>query len=129
MARRTFEVIDVVEILAHWYAGRSKAGGRQLGRGPLDGGQVRGTGSSCRHLARRPHYQRRAVAGHGAGVVPGMAGTRFSQPTWPRSTATEEDRGPGGRGAGLGDPPAPSRQGGPGNKRGQPAPLLAGAFC
>ena len=24
MARRTFTVIDVVEILAHWYAGRSK---------------------------------------------------------------------------------------------------------
>ncbi|MGH3925557.1 MAG: hypothetical protein ACRDTT_22320 [Pseudonocardiaceae bacterium] len=25
MARRTFAVIDVVEILIHWYAGRSKA--------------------------------------------------------------------------------------------------------
>lgn len=24
MARRTFDVIDVVEILQHWYAGRSK---------------------------------------------------------------------------------------------------------
>jgi hypothetical protein len=25
MARRTFDVIDVVEILQHWHAGRSKA--------------------------------------------------------------------------------------------------------
>jgi predicted transcriptional regulator len=24
MARRTFDVVDVTEILAHWYAGRSK---------------------------------------------------------------------------------------------------------
>jgi hypothetical protein len=25
MARRTFDVVDVTEILAHWYAGRSKS--------------------------------------------------------------------------------------------------------
>lgn len=25
MARRTFDVVDVMEILAHWYAGRSKS--------------------------------------------------------------------------------------------------------
>ena len=35
MARRTFEMVDVVEILAHWYAGRAKAEvARSLGVDP-----------------------------------------------------------------------------------------------
>jgi hypothetical protein len=29
MARRTFHVIDITEILAHWYAGRSQVEGGQ----------------------------------------------------------------------------------------------------
>ena len=55
MARRTFDVIDVVEILQHWHAGRSEGRGRGECRGgPGDGPQVRGAGGGGRAGAGRP---------------------------------------------------------------------------
>ena len=84
MARRTFAVIDVVEILAHWYAGRSKK-------------QVAASLGVDRSTVAK--YVAPAVA---AGMSPGgpaineeqwramvrewfpkLVGTRLSQPTWP----------------------------------------------
>jgi hypothetical protein len=87
MARRTFKVIDVVKILAHWYAGRSK-----------------------KHVARSLGVDRSTVANYvapaiAAGLVPGgppvtdeqwramvrewflgLAGTRLVRPTWPAAS-------------------------------------------
>jgi transposase len=84
MARRTFKVIDVVEILAHWYAGRSKK-------------QVATSLGVDRSTVAK--YVAPAIA---AGLVPGgptvtdeqwramvrewfpgLAGTRLVRPTWP----------------------------------------------
>ena len=84
MARRTFKVIDVVEILAHWYAGRSKK-------------QVATSLGVDRSTVAK--YVAPAVA---AGLVPGgppvtdeqwramvrewfpdLAGTRLVRPSWP----------------------------------------------
>ena len=131
MARRTFAVIDVVEILAHWYAGRSKK-------------QVAASLGVDRSTVAK--YVAPAVA---AGMSPG--GPAINEEQWramvrewfPKSgrhpaqpahmardrPAPRAHRGPGGRGAGLGYPPAPSRLGGAGSQRGQPAPLFASAFC
>lgn len=83
MARRTFNVIDIVEVLQHWYAGRSKKEvGRSLG---VDRGTV------AKYVA----------PAEGAGLVPGgpaiseeewrarvrewfpaMVDTRLRQPSW-----------------------------------------------
>lgn len=62
MARRTFEVIDVTEILMHWYAGRPKV-------------------EVARSLGVDPKTVRRYVAAaEGAGVVPG--GPPLSEEAW-----------------------------------------------
>ena len=55
MARRTFDVIDICEIFAHWYAGRSKneiAG--SLGLVAEHGAQVPGPGGGGGDGAGRP---------------------------------------------------------------------------
>ena len=62
MARRTFDVIDVVEILEHWHAGRSKMA-------------VAASVGVDRETVRR--YVAPAEA---AGMVPG--GPRFSRAEW-----------------------------------------------
>jgi response regulator of citrate/malate metabolism len=63
MARRTFDVIDVTEILMHWHAGRSKNQMAQsLG---VDRKTLR------KYIARRAAEERAGVGGAGAGLVPG----------------------------------------------------------
>jgi transposase len=84
MARRTFKVVDIIEILAHWYAGRSKSEvARSLG-------------------VDRQTVRKYVAAAEAAGVVPGgpplsneqwralvrewfpaLASTRLSRPSWP----------------------------------------------
>jgi transposase len=84
MARRTFDVVDVTEILAHWYAGRSKNQiAESLG---LDRKTVR------KYLA--PAEAQGLVAGgppvsaaewrdRAAGWFPELADARLRQVTWP----------------------------------------------
>src|SRR5947207_12524227 len=72
MARRTFDVVDVTEILAHWYAGRSKNQiseslglDRKTVRKYLAPAEAGGPGTG------RAASQRAGVAGAGRGMVPG----------------------------------------------------------
>ena len=92
MARRAFDMIDVVEILQHWHAGRPKAGGRsQCGGGPEDGPQVRGAGGGGRARAGRPAV----VAGRSgrrwcAGWFPELVDAKARSLTWPLIDAHRE---------------------------------------
>src|SRR4051794_41957369 len=97
MARRTFTVIDVVEVLQHWHAGRPKSVvASSLG---VDAKTVR-------------KYVAKAEA---AGMVPG--GPPLSQAEWAELVAgwvppLVGGRAPRGAGAPEGPPPPPVRGGG-----------------
>ena len=65
-------MVDVVEILAHWYAGRPKVEvARSLGVDPKTVRRYVAAGGGGRDDPGRPAGQRGAVACDGAGVVPG----------------------------------------------------------
>src|SRR2546421_8018483 len=102
MARRTFTMIDVTEILQHWYAGRPKVEvARSLG---VDAKTVR----------------RYVAPAEAAGMAPGgppVTGEQWRALGRPWVPPGARTRGrPGARrGAGGGpDPPAPAPGGGPG---------------
>ena len=69
MARRTFDVIDVTEILMHWHAGRSKSEmAGEPGGGPQDAAQVHRPGECGGDRPGRPAVG--GGVGAGAGLVP-----------------------------------------------------------
>ena len=75
MARRTFTVIDVVEILRHWYAGRSKVEVAQsLGVDPKTVRRYVAPAEEAWRGAGRSAGVGGGVAGAGAGVVPAVGG-------------------------------------------------------
>ena len=109
MARRTFSVIDVVEILQHWYAGgRRRRWPRSLGVDPKTVRQVRGPGRGGRVGPGRPAGERGAVAASGCGSgsrrwwIPGCVSRRWGE----IDGSSGADRDLGGGGADVGDPPA-----------------------
>ena len=72
MARRTFDVVDIMEILVHWYAGRSKSEvALSLGVDRKTAGKYIAAAEAAGMSAGRAAGQRGAVGGAGAGVVPG----------------------------------------------------------
>ena len=83
MARRAFDVVDVTEILVHWYAAGRRTRSRPAGRGPQDDPQVhraRRWRPDLRRVARR---LRRRSGRRGCGIgFPELADTRLRQ-TWP----------------------------------------------
>jgi transposase len=85
MARRTFKMVDVVEVLAHWHAGRSKSEiARSLG---LDRKTVRKYVAGAEAEGIRPGGPALSEEQWRAKVrawFPGLAGTSLSQPTWPQ---------------------------------------------
>jgi transposase len=71
MARRTFDVVDITEILVHWHAGRrqneiaqSLGVDRKTARKYIAAAEAAGS-------ARRAGRERGGVGGAGPGVVPG----------------------------------------------------------
>src|SRR5258705_13337245 len=104
MARRTFTMIDVTEILEHWYAGRPKVEvARSLG---VDAKTVRRYVAAAEAAGMAPGgppvtpEQWRALARQG---FPQGGGTGVRQGAW-REIAGRHDRvaGPGGGGPGSG---------------------------
>src|SRR5206468_10880270 len=102
MARRTFTMVDVTEILQHWYAGRPKVEvARSLG---VDVKTVRRYVAPAEAAGMAPggppvtEEQWRVLA---RGWVPQIAGTGIRQVSW-REIAGHHDRtaGPAGRGPG-----------------------------
>jgi hypothetical protein len=114
--RRTFTVVDIVEIRIHWYAGRSRAQiSRSLGvdrktvhkytRTAIDAGLVPG-GPAITEEKWRVKVRTR---------FPALYDTRLSRPPSPGDRpASRDDQDPGRGGAGVGDPPAPDRRVRPG---------------
>src|ERR1700747_2438198 len=93
MARRTFTMVDVTEILQHWYAGRPKVEvARSLGvdaktvrryvapaaagRPKVEGGAQRGGGRKARPRVRGPGGGGRDGAGRPAGDRGAVAGSQ-----------------------------------------------------
>jgi|GEM_PF-2130574 len=95
MARRTFDVIDICEILVHWYAGRSK-------------NELAGSLGLSRNTVRK--Y---VAAAEAAGMVPG--GPEVSAERW-AELAREWFPGAGGYAAAAGD--VAGDRGAPGLHRG-----------
>src|ERR1700749_451492 len=89
MARRTFTMVDVTEILQHWYAGRPKVEvARSLG---VDAKTVRRYVAAAERGAGGPpvgEEQWRALA---RGWFPQLAGTGIRQVSW-REIAVHHDR-------------------------------------
>ena len=72
MARRTFDVIDVTEILVHWHAGRSQSEMSQsLGVDRKTLRKYIGPAAGGGHRPGRAREERGGVGGAGAGLVPG----------------------------------------------------------
>src|SRR5487761_904143 len=84
MARRTFTVIDVVEILAHWYAGRSKKQvAASLGVDRSTVAKYVGPALAAGLVPGGPAISE----DHWRAMVrvwfPGLAGTKLCRPSWP----------------------------------------------
>jgi transposase len=91
MARRTFDVVDVTEILIHWYAGRSiNEVSASLG---VDRKTIRKYLTPAVAAGLRPGGPVMAQADWAAlvmGWFPGLADTRLRQTTWPQIAAHHE---------------------------------------
>ena len=71
MARRTFDVIDVTEILMHWHAGRSKNEmAESLGVDRKTLRKYIAPAEAAGIVPGRPGEERGGVGGAGAGLVP-----------------------------------------------------------
>jgi hypothetical protein len=85
-------MVDVAEILQHWYAGRPKVEvARSLGGRCEDGPPIRGPGGGGRDGAGRPAGKRGAVAGAGPRLVPAAGPNGIRQVSW-REIAVHHDR-------------------------------------
>ena len=83
MARRTFKVVDIVEILAHWYAGRPKSEvARSLGwtRRRSASTWPRPRLRVCRRAGRR--YSEEQWRAKVRDWFPSLVDTRLRQPSW-----------------------------------------------
>ena len=84
MARRTFDVVDVTEILIHWYAGRSISEvGTSLG---VDRKTIRKYLAPAVAAGLTPGGPAMAAADWAVlvlGWFPALADTRLRQTTWP----------------------------------------------
>src|SRR2546430_16090486 len=84
MARRTFDVVDIIEILVHWHAGRSNSEiAQSLG---VDRKTVRKYAAAAEAAGMSPGGPPLGEAEWAAKVrawVPELAGTRVRQGTWP----------------------------------------------
>src|ERR1700751_4460260 len=88
MARRTFTMVDVTEILQHWYAGRPKVeGARSLG---VDAKTVRRYVAAAEAPAGPPVSEEQGGA-LARGWFPQLAGTAVRQVSW-REIALHHDR-------------------------------------
>ena len=98
MARRAFDVIDVVEVLQHWHAGRPKAGvAASLGVDREDGPQVRGAGGGGGLVPGGPPLSRAEWAELVRGLVPRAGRREGAQPDVPGDQrAPRPDRGDAG---------------------------------
>jgi len=91
MARRTFDVVDVTEILIHWYAGRSQSEvSMSLG---VDRKTIRKYLAPAVAAGLVPGGPAMTAADWGelvAGWFPQLADTRLRQTTWPAIAAHHE---------------------------------------
>src|SRR6185312_3438151 len=91
MARRTFDVVDVTEILIHWYAGRSLSEvSMSLG---VDRKTIRkylGPAIAAGMAPGGPALSQQDWAALVTGWFPQLADTRLRQVTWPAIAAHHE---------------------------------------
>ncbi len=76
-------MIDVVEILQHWHAGRSKGGRGECGGGPGDGPPVCRPGGRGGDGAGRAAFVAGGVGGAGGGLVPELIDAKARSLTFP----------------------------------------------
>ena len=130
MARRTFDVIDVTEILMHWHAGRSKNEmAAEPGGGPQDAAEVHRPGGGGGHRPGRAGEERGRSGRSWCGSwFPELADTRLRQVTWPAIGGHHEyiTGAAEGRGADVDDPPAAAGRARPGRQRGELPPVCRG---
>ncbi len=83
MARRTFEMVDVVEILAHWYAGRPKAEvARSLGVDPKTVRKYVAAAEAAGLAPGGPPLSEQQWRAKVRAWFPGLVDTRLRQPSW-----------------------------------------------
>jgi hypothetical protein len=72
MARRTFDVVDIIEILVHWHAGRNNSEiAQSLNVDRKDSPEIHRGGGGGGYGAGRAAAERGGVGRQGQGVVPG----------------------------------------------------------
>jgi transposase len=84
MARRTFKMVDVVEVLAHWYAGRPKMEvARSLGLDPKTVRKYVAPAVAAGMAPGGPPVSTEQWRSLVREWFPGLAGTKLAQPSWP----------------------------------------------
>jgi transposase len=83
MARRTFKVVEIVEILTHWYAGRPKAEvSRSLGVDPKTVRKYVAVAKAAGLSPGGPPLSEEEWRAKVRAWFPGLVGTRLRQPSW-----------------------------------------------
>jgi transposase len=91
MARRTFDVVDVTEILIHWHAGRSQLQlAASLGVSPKTVRKYTAPAIAAGMVPGGPPLPPEAWAELARGWFPGLADSRLRQVTWPEIAAHHE---------------------------------------
>jgi transposase len=91
MARRTFKMVDVVEILQHWYAGRSKVEvARSLGVDPKTVRKYVAPAEAGGLVARGPAISEETWRANVRVWFPELADFRLRQPSWGEIEAHRE---------------------------------------
>ena len=117
MARRTFDVIDVTEILMHWHAGRSKNEmAESLGVDRKTLRKYIAPAEAAGIVPGGPAKTEEEWAELVRGWFPELADTRLRQVTWPAIERAPRlhHRAAEGRGADVDDPSAAARRARPG---------------
>jgi hypothetical protein len=112
MARRTFDVIDMTEILVHWHAGRSKSEiASSLGLKRKTIGKYVAPTIQAGVRPGGPPVREAQVAGVGGRVVPGAGGHEAAAGdlAGDRAASRVHRRSAGGRGDGGHSAPAAAR--------------------
>ena len=91
MARRTFDVVDIIEILVHWHAGRSKSEiAQSLGVDRKTAGKYIAAAVAAGMSPGGPPVTEERWAGLAREWFPELADTRLRQVTWPAIEAHHE---------------------------------------
>ena len=91
MARRTFDVVDIMEILVHWYAGRSKSEvALSLGVDRKTAGKYIAAAEAAGMRPGGPPVSEERWAELAREWFPELADTRLRQVTWPAIEAHQE---------------------------------------